>query len=218
MKENENKKPEELESTDPVMTDHDGSTEDAPLRDPYTASNKKTAIIAGAAIVCALLISGGAAFAGITIANSNNAIQSTIEQTEDNSSNSSSSEDKKETSEAVHTHDWVAEYETVHHDAETHTVHHDAQYEEQLVNHTVCNTCGEIIDGKAAEHIKNTGHKGYTKNVPKAEKVLVKEAYDETITDKAAYDESVLKDYKCSTCGVTATPEEVQTDESGQVA
>lgn len=44
----------------------------------------------------------------------------------------------------------------------------------------------------------------------------MKDAWDETVTDKAAYDESVLKDYKCSTCGVVASPEDVQKDSANQ--
>lgn len=38
----------------------------------------------------------------------------------------------------------------------------------------------------------------------------------QAVTDKAAYDESVLKDYKCSTCGVSANPETVQNENVNQ--
>lgn len=122
-------------------------------------------------------------------------------------------------SQDVHKHDWVAEYETVHHDAETHVVHHDAVYENQTVYSTMCNTCGKYFDpntNDGSDHLKETGHKGLTKQVPHKETVKVKDAWDETVTDKAAYDESVLKDYKCSTCGVVASPEDVQKDSANQ--
>lgn len=122
-------------------------------------------------------------------------------------------------SQDVHKHDWVAEYETVHHDAETHVVHHDAVYENQTVYSTMCNTCGKYFDpdtNDGSDHLKKTGHKGLTKQVPHKETVKVKDAWDETVTDKAAYDESVLKDYKCSTCGVVASPEDVQKDSADQ--
>ena len=127
--------------------------------------------------------------------------------------------DNSQASQDVHKHDWVAEYETVHHDAETHVVHHDAVYENQTVYSTMCNTCGKYFDpdtNDGTDHLKETGHKGLTKQVPHKETVKVKDAWDETVTDKAAYDESVLKDYKCSTCGVVASPEDVQKDSANQ--
>ena len=111
--------------------------------------------------------------------------------------------------EQKHVHDWVAEYKTVHHDAETHIVHHDAVYENQTLYSTFCNTCNaELEEGKAQEHISQTGHAGFTKNVPHVESVLVKQAWDETITDKEAYDETVLVDYKCASCDATTTPDD----------
>lgn len=132
---------------------------------------------------------------------------------------SQNASDNSQASQDVHKHDWVAEYETVHHDAETHVVHHDAVYENQTVYSTMCNTCGKYFDpntNDGSDHLKETGHKGLTKQVPHKETVKVKDAWDETVTDKAAYDESVLKDYKCSTCGVVASPEDVQKDTANQ--
>lgn len=127
--------------------------------------------------------------------------------------------DNSQASQDVHKHDWVAEYETVHHDAETHVVHHDAVYENQTVYSTMCNTCGKYFDpdtNDGTDHLRETGHKGLTKQVPHKETVKMKDAWDEPVTDKAAYDESVLKDYKCSTCGVVASPEDVQKDSANQ--
>lgn len=140
-------------------------------------------------------------------------------QEQQQSADNQNASDNSQASQDVHKHDWVAEYETVHHDAETHVVHHDAVYENQTVYSTMCNTCGKYFDpdtNDGTDHLKETGHKGLTKQVPHKETVKVKDAWDEPVTDKAAYDESVLKDYKCSTCGVVASPEDVQKDSANQ--
>ena len=180
----------------------------------------KYAIIAAVvACVVGVAIGCGVAF-GVAGSNSQNAqIQPAWEQQSvaDDSGNGDAS--GNEAAQEVHKHDWVAEYETVHHDAETHVVHHPATYENQTVYSTQCNVCGEYLDSSDNEgtgHCAATGHKGFTKEVPHKETVQVKAAWDETVTDKAAYDESVLKDYKCSTCGVSADPETVQNENVNQ--
>ena len=180
-------------------------------------------IAAVVACVVGVAIGCGVAF-GVAGGNSQNAQtqpaqeqQQAVAENNDESGNKEAS--GQEAEQEVHKHDWVAEYETVHHDAETHVVHHPATYENQTVYSTQCNTCGEYLDSSDNEgtaHCAATGHKGFTKQVPHKETVQVKAAWDETVTDKAAYDESVLKDYKCSTCGVTASPEDVQKDSANQ--
>lgn len=57
--------------------------------------------------------------------------------------------DNSQASQDVHKHDWVAEYETVHHDAETHVVHHDAVYENQTVFPQVPHHTLRCADGPA---------------------------------------------------------------------
>lgn len=168
------------------------------------------ACLAGAAIAVAVTL-------GVTGGQSHESSAATQPQTSQEQAADGSSGTQEGAPEAVHKHDWVAQYETVHHDAVTHVVHHDAVFENQTVYSTVCNTCGAVLDdGKGNAHIAETGHKGFTKDVPHIESVKVKDAWDETVTDKDAYDETVLKDYKCSTCGVTASPEDVQKDTANQ--
>lgn len=168
------------------------------------------ACLAGAAIAVAVTL-------GVTGGQSHESSAATQPQTSQEQATDGSSGTQEGAPEAVHKHDWVAQYETVHHDAVTHVVHHDAVFENQTVYSTVCNTCGAVLDdGKGNAHIAETGHKGFTKDVPHIESVKVKDAWDETVTDKDAYDETVLKDYKCSTCGVTASPEDVQKDTANQ--
>lgn len=122
---------------------------------------------------------------------------------------------------AAHTHNWVVQTKTVHHDAQYKTVHHDAQY--KTVHHDavmeeryVCNGCEKsFVDSSSLsahkkEAIKNknsacTSSRVDTVTVQKAydEKVLVKEAWSEKVLVKDAYDETVTTGYKCSGCGAT---------------
>lgn len=130
--------------------------------------------------------------------------------------------------EAAHTHKWVQQYKTetipakthtVHHDAEYKTVHHDAVTHEEPIyeGHYVCTVCGldmgrseSALDAHGAE----TGH-GYsveqvqvgtrtvTDQAAYDEKVLVKDAYDETVVDTPESTKQVPNGYKCSECGAT---------------
>ena len=115
-----------------------------------------------------------------------------------------------------HTHNWVAQTKTVHHDAEYKTVHHDAEY--KTVHHDavteerhICNGCGVDITGNESAHLKANilngcgGWHSEVKVVQDAydEKVLVKDAWDEKVLVQAAWDETVTTGYKCSGCGAT---------------
>lgn len=130
--------------------------------------------------------------------------------------------------EAAHTHKWVQQYKTetipakthtVHHDAEYKTVHHDAVTHEEPIyeGHYVCTVCGldmgrseSALDAHGAE----TGH-GYsveqvqvgtrtvTDQAAYDEKVLVKDAYDETVVDTPESTKQAPNGYKCSECGAT---------------
>lgn len=104
----------------------------------------------------------------------------------------------EETADALDEPTWSKRYVMVHHDAVTHEVSHPAEYETVTEYHTVCNDCGAQIDGKAQEHIDSTGHSGYTRNVPVNVTKVAKEAWTETVTDVAAYDELVEDGEKSS--------------------
>lgn len=126
--------------------------------------------------------------------------------------------------EAAHTHKWVQQYKTetipakthtVHHDAEYKTVHHDAVTHEEAIYHQVCNDCGQDFGDSAdaaIEHSAETGHNYSLKQVGTNtvtdqaaydEKVLVKDAYDETVVDTPESTKQVPNGYKCSECGAT---------------
>ena len=78
--------------------------------------------------------------------------------------------------------------------------------------HTVCNECKQVIDGKADDHIKQTGHSGYSTNVPITDEVMVSEGYDKQITDTPAYDETVIDKLVCTTCGATKDAPQATSD------
>lgn len=103
----------------------------------------------------------------------------------------------------AHVHDWTITYKTVHHDAVTHTETVAPVYGSKTTYHTVCNECQQVIDGKADEHIRETGHSGYSTNVPITDEVVVTEGYTHEVTDTPAYDETVPDKMVCTTCGAT---------------
>ena len=98
-------------------------------------------------------------------------------------------------------HDWTVTYKTVHHDAVTHTENVPPVYETKTSYHTVCNDCQQTIDGIADAHIKDTGHSGYSTNVPITGEVLVSEGFTREVTDSPSYDESVPDKLVCTLCG-----------------
>lgn len=136
----------------------------------------------------------------------------------DSGSGGSSNSGSGSSSKPSHTHSWVAQTQTVHHDAQYKTVHHDAQY--QTVHHDavtetrcICNSCGADITGNTSAHMKEYALKGDNShtysNVPTVvqaaydEQVLVQAAYDEQVLVSGAWDETVTTGYKCSSCGAT---------------
>lgn len=98
------------------------------------------------------------------------------------------------TGEAAHTHDWVEQTQTVHHEAEYEMVHHDAVME----NIVVCLDCGEENPGRdhLKQHVAN-GENGGTA----VKSAVVRAAYDEQVLVKDAWNETVVTGYRCSGCG-----------------
>ena len=132
------------------------------------------------------------------------------------------SEDKAGTP-SVHVHEWVEE--TIRHEEISHIEHHDAVTEERWVsvpvriNHYICNTCRKefTTQEEAYAHedatymaaidandmsLAHSGHSVISETVDQGyyETVVVKEAYDETVTDSPAWEEHILR---CIGCGET---------------
>lgn len=123
--------------------------------------------------------------------------------TEEVASDEATAEKADANAEEPHVHNWGPNYTLQHVEAVTHTVEHPAVWEPQTSYHTVCNTCMQVIDGQASQHITETGHKGYSTNVPITNDVMVSEAWTETVVDEEAHDELVLNGEVCSVCGAT---------------
>lgn len=114
-----------------------------------------------------------------------------------------------------HVHTWVPSTSTVHHNAETTEVQHQPIYDVQTTYHTVCNECEATIDGHAREHISDTGHTGYSTNVPISVEVLRQAGYSETVVVESAWDETVTDGVVCTACGEKRSSDEV--DASGVI-
>lgn len=198
---------------------NDGDSAEAPADENNMQANpesekkphnrKVIAAICGLALVALI---GGGAYYGINHQGSQSDTGSHTETTQAKDSEKSDSEDSgsdastkdgSKSKEKSHTHDWSITYKTVHHDAVTHTEHVAPVYQNQTTYHTVCNECKQVIDGKADEHIKETGHSGYSTNVPITDEVMVSKGYDKQVTDTPAYDETVIDKLVCTTCGAT---------------
>lgn len=91
-------------------------------------------------------------------------------------------------SQPSHTHNWVAQTKTVNHPAEYKTVHHDAVTDEVVV----C-SCG--LQNPGRDHVVSNRH------TTSVETVIIQAAYDEKVLVKEAWTETVTTGYKCSGCG-----------------
>lgn len=98
-----------------------------------------------------------------------------------------------------HTHNWVAQTTVVHHDAQYQTIHHDAVYGTGVE----CNGCFAQFDSYGAwkAHCNsqldsgNTDCMGYH-----TIKIVLEQAWDETVEVSPAWDETITTGYTCS-CG-----------------
>ena len=124
-------------------------------------------------------------------------------------SNSGNSGSSKKGETPAHQHNWVPVTKTVHHDAQYKTVHHDAVTKDVIIENwsgKEFETLDEY-DAYAKEFILKylEEHPGAT-TVPisyRVEPRVIKPAYDEQVLVKEAWDETVTVGYYCSICGAT---------------
>lgn len=110
--------------------------------------------------------------------------------------NSGSNTDGGE-SKPQHTHNWVAQTTTVHHDAEYKTVHHEAVTKGVCV----CNGCGAQFDTDDDWGVHSKNHFFDGCQSYHTSKVVIQQAWDEQVLVSAAWDETVTTGYVCSGCG-----------------
>ena len=116
---------------------------------------------------------------------------------------------------AEHTHNWVAQYQTVNVPEKGHNeqVLVQAAYDEQvpvteMKEFSICNNCGADITGFASEHILNGTCRRYHsewREVVTGYNTVHHDAVYETryVVDSPATTKQELTGYKCSSCGKT---------------
>ena len=108
------------------------------------------------------------------------------------------------TSEAdQHTHQWVQQTETVHHEASGHYETEIVQeaYEEPVYEyHVFCDTCGADVNTSALEH-KAIHDNGFTSKKIQTGSIHHDAVTQEVWVEEPAYDEVVTRGYVCSVCG-----------------
>lgn len=97
-------------------------------------------------------------------------------------------------------HVWIPVYGIDHKDAVASSHEVDPTYESRTTVHTVCNDCLAIIDGKAQQHLDETGHSGYTPDVPVTDEVMTDEGGIVTVIVENESDELVITGEKCALC------------------
>ena len=133
-----------------------------------------------------------------------------------NNSGSNSSNSKP----AEHTHNWVAQYETVNVPEKGHNeqVLVQAAYDEQvpvteMKAYSICNQCGADITGNTTAHMKNSllnggncgGYHTEWRETVTGYNTVHHDAVYETkyVVDSPATTKQELTGYKCSSCGKT---------------
>ena len=151
--------------------------------------------------------------------NSNSPVQKPSGGNNNSGNTSKPSTPETKPSVPVHTHNWVEQTHTVHHEATGHNEQYvvseawDEQksepiYEMQL--HWYCNTCGADITSDPVGHLENTDCGGYHSNYIQVQTgtnnyTVHHDAVYGTrwVQDSAAWDETVSDGYACSGCGAT---------------
>lgn len=142
------------------------------------------------------------------------------ESKKNNTASTSSNSNKNNSKPAEHTHNWVAQYETVNVPEQGHNeqVLVQAAYDEQvpvteMKAYSICNQCGADITGNTTAHMKNSllnggncgGYHTEWRETVTGYNTVHHDAVYETryVVDSPATTKQELTGYKCSGCGKT---------------
>lgn len=142
------------------------------------------------------------------------------ESKKNNTASTSSNSNKNNSKPAEHTHNWVAQYETVNVPEQGHNeqVLVQAAYDEQvpvteMKAYSICNQCGADITGNTTAHMKNSllnggncgGYHTEWRETVVGYNTVHHDAVYETryVVDSPATTKQELTGYKCSGCGKT---------------
>lgn len=103
--------------------------------------------------------------------------------------------------ESNHEHIWIPSYGTERREAVTEPRDVDPVYGTETTKHTICNDCLAIIDGAAQGHIDETGHSGFTPDVPITDEVVVEAGRTELVVVEEEASELIVTGEKCALCG-----------------
>lgn len=148
-------------------------------------------------------------------ADSSNKSNTSESKKNNTASTSNSSSNSNSSKPAEHTHNWVAQYQTVNVPEKGHNeqVLVQAAYDEQvpvteMKEFSICNNCGADITGFASKHILNGTCRRYHsewREVVTGYNTIHHDAVYETryVVDSPATTKQELTGYKCSGCGKT---------------
>lgn len=125
--------------------------------------------------------------------------------TEGNTGDTGDAEESQESSNErsqEHTHEWVQQMETIHHEASGHYETKIIQnaYEEPVYEyHIFCNTCGADVTTDAQSH-EAVHNEGFTSRKIQTGSVHHDAVTEEVWVEEPAYDEVVSRGYVCSIC------------------
>lgn len=186
------------------------------------ASNKAIIIGVGLVILVAVAALIGGSLIGTSLAQQQNSQQAknieapSIDHSQDSAFDSQSipyeyepvPSEAENINQETCEHQWTPKLQTREVEATYKTEDVPEVTETYTAYHTICNVCHEVIDGNVSEHKAQTGHSGYTTDVPRQETRVVTPATTRQVVDVPAHEETFWNQEICSECGAVQDVDE----------